>query len=257
MKGAAIIRDSIRRIVKKASCSGKPFLQAGSQLLNFIFPPFCPGCGLLMRTARGICPRCRITLDDTCGIMCWNRPEAFTYLTDQLYLSEVVTCWDYSPCLENIIHAVKYNGRTRLGIWIGKFAAARMSLHIPETIDLLIPVPLHTSRERERGYNQSGMICRGFGAVLAVPCSSGILRRVKNTATQTSLSGPARQRNAADAFRVIDSGSVKDRSVLLVDDVVTTGATLNSAACALVRAGASHVCGAALARPVLGCVKVR
>ncbi|MFC1502203.1 ComF family protein [bacterium] len=116
---------------------------------------------------------------------------------------------------------------------------------------ILIPVPLHKLRYRERGFNQSEIICRSIGSTVSIPVETDILVRTRNTFTQTKLEAEERIRNVNEAFRVRDPNSVQSRTVILVDDVVTTGSTMNSCAKCLKNAGAEKVIGLALARPVL------
>jgi ComF family protein len=117
------------------------------------------------------------------------------------------------------------------------------------SMDLIVPVPLHRSRERERGYNQSALVARGLGQILGVPVSPRALRRNRGTRTQTELSAEERARNVEGAFEVRDPGKVAGLRVLLVDDVLTTGATLDAGAAALRKAGARQVYAAAVASP--------
>lgn len=243
---------------REASRAGKPLRSAGSLLLNYLYPPCCPGCELPMAAASGVCHRCRLLLESSEDIRRWSRRSDFRYLAGPLFLSYVAAGWEYSPVLGRIIQRIKYGGRPRLGVRMGSLLAERLH-HVLSgaECDLMLPVPLHSLRKRERGYNQSSMIVRGMSSVLRVPCGCGILRRIKPTVTQTALSGDQRQTNTARAFQVRDATAIAGKKVLLVDDVVTTGATINSAAGALINAGAAGVAGVALARPVLGSEDIR
>ncbi|MBN2414341.1 ComF family protein [bacterium] len=240
-------------ITREASYAGKPLLYAGTLLLNYLYPPYCPGCGLPAAAAAGLCRRCRLLLASDPDMRRWSEGSDFSYCAGKFYLSQVIACWDYSPLLGRIIQAIKYSGRPRLGVWMGELAADRLrACLLRERCDLIVPVPLHALRRRERGYNQSRMIARGIASRLTIPVSSSVLKRVRPTVTQTSLSGEERQVNTAGVFQVRNRDAVRGSHVLIIDDVVTTGATMNSAAEALVAAGAGRVSGAALARPVLG-----
>lgn len=108
-------------------------------------------------------------------------------------------------------------------------------------IDGLIPIPLHRGRRRERGYNQSLLICEGIRERTGLPIVSDVLKRVKYTRTQTLLSPRERHKNVSDAFRVIIPEKVRGRNLVLVDDVLTTGATLNACAGELHRAGVEKI----------------
>lgn len=248
-----MIHRFLRHINEEASFAGKPLLYAGTLLLNYLYPPYCPGCGLPMAAASGLCRCCRLLLECDPDIRQWREGSDFSYCTAPFYLSHVTACWEYTPVIGRIVQAVKYGGRPRLGVWMGALAAERLRPGLTrERCDLMLPVPLHSVRKRERGYNQSGMIARGIASLLHIPFSGSVLKRVRPTVTQTALSGDERQINTAGVFQVRHRSAVEGKNVLIVDDVVTTGATLNSAAGALIAAGAGKVFGAALARPVLG-----
>lgn len=113
--------------------------------------------------------------------------------------------------------------------------------------DVLIPVPLHRCRERERGYNQSELLARELGTLIGLPVATEVLRRTRDTPPQVSMSGHReRRRNIADAFQC--TGELSRQRVLLIDDVVTTGSTMAACAGPLKAAGATSVWGLALAR---------
>ncbi len=126
-----------------------------------------------------------------------------------------------------------------------------MAEHIqnPEAVDYLVPIPLHPQRERERGFNQSELLAREIGAKLSIPVSPHGLRRIRHTMPQVTLGAEERKRNVAGAFRC-NSDALKGKSILLIDDVCTTGATMDAAAEAAWECGARHVWGLSLARAV-------
>ncbi len=140
----------------------------------------------------------------------------------------------------------------RLARFLGETAgsAAATGL-IPASFDALIPIPLHATRQRERGYNQSEWIASGFSHSLSIPVLGGMLRRIRSTRTQTDLGGEERQVNVRSAFRAVLPDMFRGRSFLLVDDVITTGATVNACAKALKNGGALRVAAITLARPPL------
>jgi ComF family protein len=108
-------------------------------------------------------------------------------------------------------------------------------------IDYLIPVPLHSSRLRERGYNQSDLLAADISDELSIPCLRQVLVRARNTRSMTALSPLRRRRNVADAFRVIPGTDLQGKHIVLVDDVFTTGATADACARILVLAGCAEV----------------
>jgi ComF family protein len=157
-------------------------------------------------------------------------------------------CCAYSGPARACLHALKYDGELRLVDVLARQMAARWA-YAAVGGEVLVPVPVHAERLRQRGFDQAELIARGVGRVLDLPVAS-VLERAARTAAQHSLGRRARAANVGGAFVVRPSarGQVHDRWVILVDDVVTTGATLSGCAEALYKAGAMAVSGLALAR---------
>jgi ComF family protein len=175
-------------------------------------PPFCTKCGAPFTAIEGLCGRCR------------KGEYAFDFARSALL---------FTRPLREIIHHLKYSDRPSLANPLGdmlKDCLQRESF----TGDLIVPVPLHRSRQRRRGYNQAELIARRLGR----PVAKGLIRRRKDTPSQTGLSRAERRQNLAAAFEV--RAEVK-ATVIVVDDVYTTGATMNEIAKTLKRAGAERV----------------
>ncbi|NOX38284.1 MAG: ComF family protein [Calditrichaeota bacterium] len=155
--------------------------------------------------------------------------------------------------MRKLIHSVKYDHRPRLGAQIGEWVARQLvvndAIHIPEPA-LLVAVPLHSVRVKERGYNQSECIARGISRILQLPWRSDLLKRIRYTRSQTRLNRSQRRQNVANAFTLSSPDLNAFRSVVLVDDLVTTGATMNECARTLKQAGVQHILGMAVATPV-------
>lgn len=156
----------------------------------------------------------------------------------------------YGSTIDAAIYAVKYEGRTRLAEDLGK----EVGRHLVWTdegrarsFDAVIPVPIHAARLRERGYNQADHVARGIAAVIGRPVWTSTLVRTRYTRTQTQLDAQERSANVSDAFSVPDPSMVHGATLLLVDDVLTTGSTLNACAMALLTAGARRVDAATIA----------
>ena len=150
--------------------------------------------------------------------------------------------------VQNLLHELKYNNHPEIGEKLGKI----LSMNLVEggfekEFDWLIPVPLHKYRMRTRGYNQSAMIAKGMSEILQVPFSDSIIRRTTATKTQTKKSKIERWENVNYAFEVVDPNLISGKRILIVDDVVTTGATIEACAKILLNAGASEVSVACLA----------
>lgn len=147
-----------------------------------------------------------------------------------------------------VIHKLKYKGQFGLARPLADLMAQawrRWQL----TADLLVPVPLHPERERTRGYNQSALLVSHLAGALGIPAEMKALCRAKNTRPQVGLNAVERQENMRGAFTAV-SPDVQGKNILLVDDVCTTGATLASAAEALLEAGANSVSAYCLARAI-------
>jgi len=158
----------------------------------------------------------------------------------------------YDGALMTAIHAYKYRGRIQLARPLGALLHLEFVRHFTGSgIDALIPVPLHRAKLRQRGFNQVLLMLdqwRKIDPGFKVPIEPGLLVRTRKTEAQTGLGKKERRENIRNAFSVRDPSRVKGRSVLLVDDVYTTGATLEECAGTLVRAGAEAVYILTLAR---------
>ena len=138
----------------------------------------------------------------------------------------------------NIVYELKYGMHPEYGRWMGRVMALEMGADgFFEGIDLIVPVPLAKVRLRQRGYNQSEEIATGIGEVTGLPVHTGIVARDTFSKSQTSLTPGERYDNVAGAFRLVDAEAVRGRHVLLVDDIVTTGATMTAVANVLSAAG--------------------
>jgi len=185
----------------------------------------CPLCAL-PQTHKGQCRRCL------------RRPPRFASALAPFRLE--------SPIHESI-HTLKYQADFRAGRLLGTLAA-RFLQEQPETreVDLLLPVPLHWTRLAQRGYNQSGLLAQHIGRALQLPVAHDAVRRLRATTDQIGQSAAARRRNLRGAFAA--SRQVRNRRVALIDDVMTTGATLDALAAACLSAGATMVVAWPLAR---------
>jgi ComF family protein len=227
---------------------------------SFLFPPLCFVCdrprkrerrwlceGCLHRITSGIvsrkgCPHCgqnREIRACACDIA-WDFP-----------FERIISFVDYDDTIRAIMHHVKYRGVRRLARYLGQVCAPYLDKDIIATHDFAVPVPLHWLRRQRRGYNQAEAFARGLFEDGAGPkVHSGLLRRVRRTQTQTKLDKSDRRMNVAGAFALTPAAMavVKGKAVLLVDDVITTGATAAAAAKALLDGGCGGVTVVSLAR---------
>lgn len=208
-------------------------------LIDLIYPPLCQLCHTRIENPNQI----------ICE-SCWNAlpvlQTGFVHFRHQTLPDSpklnALAVWQFTGEIPQIIHQLKYQGFSKLAERIGR-EMAQAVLREPQfaQADCLIPVPLHTVRERERTYNQSRLLCEAISKISRQPVLSQVLVRVRNTQTQTKLNATARLRNMENAFKVAKPTQVAGKSIILVDDVLTTGATLTHCARQLYDAGAREV----------------
>jgi ComF family protein len=195
----------------------------------------CPGCEQSLPALLHACPRCAIPYEhpDThgeCGT-CQKQPPAFT---------RSIALYRFAPPVDHFIRELKFHQQLGLARLLGERLAQRLALEGPRP-DLVLPVPLHTARLRERGYNQALEIARPVARLLDLPLAVHSLRRVRATAPQTGMALAARRKNLRGAFALQPGAELKNLRVALVDDVMTTGSTVQAAAQCLRAAGARDV----------------
>lgn len=133
--------------------------------------------------------------------------------------------------IQSVIHELKYNNNPSIGIFIGELSGYEIKdSSLIHSVDYLLPIPLHPDREKERGYNQSQKIAEGISSITQIPVSTGNLIRIKNNVSQTKKSRFERWENTKDIFSVSDSDQFAGKHIMLIDDIITTGSTLESCA---------------------------
>ena len=233
------------------------------KLAHFFLPPQCYCCGdFLEEGRRGICPGC------LSGVR-WIKPPICTIcgtpflsaetqnhacgvcLGKERHFAEARAVGYYGGTLQEAIHRWKYERKAHLTTLLGQWMAEGLERYWDSSrFDLLIPVPLHVQRLRERGFNQSFLLVKEISRRTGIPYGKRILRKSRPTSPQVNLSGPEREKEVRGAFFVGEGGKVKEKSILLVDDVYTTGATASECSRMLLAAGAERVDVLSLARTV-------
>jgi len=204
-----------------------------NSLLELFYPSVCAACGnTLFRWERQVCTRCRSLLPKTGYELNPDNPLARLFY-GKVRLKAVTACFFFSKegKVQRLIHELKYRDNTEAGLFLGQ-ELGRSIKEAPlfQGLDYLIPIPLHPKREHERGYNQSMMIAQGVAEVTSIPIGGDFLYRKVNTATQTHKNKEERWRNVKDIFELRHAERLIGKSVLLIDDVLTTGSTLESCA---------------------------
>ena len=213
-----------------------------------LVPEYCPRCG--MAAARGYCGACRAAFHriadpcPRCGLPapCGPCPgRAPGWLIDS-----VVAPFAYANPLAGELLALKYGRQRRLGAILGQLLADELERG-PAGVEALVPVPLHPRRLRQRSFNQADEIARPLARRFGLPLLVAGIARCRETKAQSKLDRRGRLHGLDDAFR-ITAPDLANRNIAVVDDVVTTGATINALAAALTRAGAGRITAVALAR---------
>lgn len=210
-----------------------------SDFIGLLFPELCNGCGAdLAIGEKDICINCLLDLPFT----------DYHLYTDNKVAKQL---WARLPCtamallffkkgskVQQLMHNLKYNGKADLGIRLGVVLGEKIQKSVLyQGIDLIIPVPLHARKQKIRGYNQSECIAIGLSRVIDVPVNTTCLVRNQLTATQTRKNRFTRFENMQTVFEVLHCENLKNLHILLVDDVITTGATLEACGLALFNAG--------------------
>ena len=200
--------------------------------IRFISPPICPTCGLPFPMEMGE--------DHLCG-QCLGR---------QWHFGSARALGLYEGAIREAIHDLKYRGKS----FLAKPLVGLLDRGYPfidyGSYDLLVPVPLHPKRLRERGFNQALILGKAIGRREGFPCRGFLLKKTRLSPPQINLSPQERGKNVKGSFAVADPGGVRGKRVLLIDDVMTTGSTVNECAGELLKAGAGEVDVFTLARAV-------
>jgi ComF family protein len=208
--------------------------------IHLLYPHICAGCGSDLLSAHNlICLNCLQALPETQFHLFPGNPveTAFygrlpvQHATAQYYFTK-------ESLMQILLHELKYKGNKKLGIFLGRLMGEQMmQAERFAGVDALVPLPLHASREKKRGFNQAELICKGMASVWDKPVLNQLVLRNTNTESQTKKGRIDRWKNMEGKFEIKDPSMLSAQHILLVDDVITTGATLEACGQSLLDAG--------------------
>jgi ComF family protein len=218
--------------------------------ISLFYPRYCLACSQsLVKGEEIVCSGCLLDMPKTNFHKADKNP-----LLEQLSLRMPVKhafayyYFKKGSKVQELLHSLKYNNHPEIAVKIGKVMAHELvNEGFEKAFDIIVPVPLHPSRRRMRGYNQSEELAKGLSEILKIPYTEKFVSRRVKTQTQTKKNKLNRWQNMRDVFEMKDHGEVKGKRVLLVDDVVTTGATLEACANPLLEAGCAELSVACMA----------
>ena len=215
---------------------------AGNIMMKLVFSNFCLSCNKDIDRAI-LCNPCLDRLEKT------THQNRINDIHFSKYIDEAYVCWWYNNILQEVIHKMKYSDRARIGLEMGYLAADNFEASVYKKLDYITAVPLHHIQKRERGYNQAIWIAKGFAKEVGIPMDPKIIKRKTHTVSQTTLDREERLQNMENAF--VTSRPLKGLKIGIIDDVLTTGATMSACAKALKNNGAVHVTALTLATPII------
>lgn len=232
----------------------KRFSGLCESIIDFIYPPTC----ILSEEYIGNENSNKYIKDDKFDLLFRISEKDKTDLKNKVFSEYSFSLFAFYELddFSKILYNIKYGGMRNLAVYMGEILGLEYRKALEENqfpeFEMIIPVPLHKSRFRERGFNQSQLICRGFSNITGIITVEDLLIRVKNTSSQTRLSKSGRRQNIENAFILNKKYTefIRNKNVILLDDVITTGATINEAVSILGENGAGKImcCSLAMAR---------
>lgn len=213
-------------------------------ITNVLLPRVCFGCTTpLLARESTLCTVCRHDLPLTHhNFSEENVVDRIFYGRVPIHKAAAFVFFTKQGIVQNLLHALKYKNQEQIGVFFGAWCAAVLEKDQGlQDIDMVVPIPLHPKKQKRRGYNQVTLFARSIAEMLGVECREDILQRVVHTKTQTQKDRHKRWENIKAAFQCPSKILLKDKHVLLVDDVITTGATIEACARVLLQQGTPRV----------------
>ncbi len=218
--------------------------------VSLFYPRYCRAClNSLVKGEDLLCSQCLLEMPKSYYHLEHDNPF-YRKFRGRLPVRHVMTLFKFAKesRVQQVLHALKYKQQPELGEMLGRvYGNDLLQAHYKNSFDLIIPVPLHSSRKRIRGYNQSEEFGKGLSEMLGIPCDDTFMVRSEKTETQTHKTKLSRWENVSRIFKVINPEPIAEKRVLLVDDVVTTGATLEACGQALLNSGCTELSIACIA----------
>ena len=215
--------------------------RACSGLLDFVYPPLCCHCSARLYESTLICRYCETNIE---SVDAFELDQEMESVLRSSPIDSFFSMWifDRGGPLSSVHKLLKYGNRPRIGVTLGnQLGLFYKTLHTLDRHQLVIPVPLYKLRYLERGYNQSERLAHGFCEITGATPANDVIQRTRSTRTQTGLSRQERVDNLEGVFNIVDGNAIKDRHAIVLDDILTTGATVASLARKLDEAGASRI----------------
>lgn len=199
--------------------------------LSLLFPRICYGCGNhLLRNENIICTECYVVIPRTDFHLRRENPvEQLFWGRCKIETAAAFSYYNKGSRIRKLIHNLKYRGIKEIGFELGRiYGLSLKSAGYTETIDIIIPVPLHPAKKRSRGFNQSELIADGISEATGIQVNNSAVVRKVSSSTQTKRSRYERWENVEGIFSIADTESIRGKHILLIDDVITTGSTMES-----------------------------
>jgi len=213
------------------------------QIFDLIFPPKCIFCNKMLNYGAKICvcENCRLKIP-------YINNKTLNLIKLNNYFDDIICICEYSGIIKEALIKYKFFNKPSFGKTFAQliYDSAIENSQL-EKLDVITSVPLHPKKEQKRGYNQSHLISKHLGSLLKIEVNKNLIKRIKNTNSQSLLNRAERLKNVKDAFIVTDKDQVKGKSILVLDDILTTGTTINECCKVLKKAGAAKVIAATVA----------